>query len=136
ETLDGEVKSRRLVASEFPVVQVRLVHDLGDDLDPPILDAEPLDERLERAVFAVMPKLRTEHIEWDALAGRIGSVGKRECRVGIVEAPDEPGGGDPIDMRPWARHPRAPGRRQRRSVTTGGSLRARLHGAQALGRRL
>jgi len=107
-------------------VQVRLVHDLGDDLGPPILDAEPLDERLERAVFAVMPKLRAKHVERDALAGRIGSVGERECRVGIVKAPDEPGGGDPIDVGPRPSHPRAAGWRQRPPLTTGGCERASL----------
>ena len=32
EALDGQVEARGLAARELSVVQVRLVHDLGDDL--------------------------------------------------------------------------------------------------------
>src|SRR5229473_2286934 len=118
------------------LVQVRLVHDLGDDLGATILDPEPLDQRLERAVLTVMPELCAEHVERDALARGVGGVGEGKCRVGIVEAPDEPGRGDPIDMRPRSGDPRAAGRRQRRPVATDRRVRACLHGAQAFSRRL
>ncbi len=117
-------------------MQVRLVHDFGDDLGAAILDPEPLDEGLERAVVAVMPELCTEHVEWDALARGVRGVGEGKFRLGVVEAPDEPGGGDPIDMRPRPGHPCAAGRRQRRPVAADRRVRACLHGAQALGRGL
>src|SRR6266436_8452479 len=70
EALDREVDPRRLAARELAVVQVRLVHELGDDPGPAVLDAEPLDEGLERTILAVMPELRTEHVEGNAFAGR------------------------------------------------------------------
>src|SRR5438034_1651735 len=85
EALDREVDPRRLAARELAVVQVRLVHDLGDDLGAPILDTEPLDEGLERTVLAVMPELRAEHVEGNAFAGRVGSISEGKLGVGVVE---------------------------------------------------
>src|SRR5947209_18441377 len=57
ETVDRQVHARGFVAGELAVVQIRLVHDLGDQLDAPVLDAEPLDERLECTVLAVMAEV-------------------------------------------------------------------------------
>src|SRR5436309_756695 len=136
ERADGEIHARRLVPCELAVVQVRLVDDLRDDLDPPVLEPEPLDQGLERAVLAVMPEIRAEHIEWDALPGGISRVSERELRVWIAEALDEPGRRDAVDVRAGPRHPGAATRGQRRAMAPAGRSRSRLHGPQTLGRGL
>src|SRR5439155_685268 len=97
ERADGEIHARRLVACELAVVQIRLVDDLRDELDPPVLEPESLDQRLERAVLAVMPEIRAEHVEGDALAGGIRRIREGKLRVGIAEALDEPGRRDAVD---------------------------------------
>src|SRR5437879_13835500 len=91
---------------------------LGDQLDAPVLDAEPLDERLECTVLAVMAEVSAQDVERDPLAGGVGGVGERELRVRIAETLDEPGGGDAVDVRSRARHP---GRSEERRVGKGGS---------------
>jgi len=63
ETIDREVDAGGFVPRELAVVQIRLVHDLGNHPHTAILDAEPLHKRFERAVVAVMAELRTEHVE-------------------------------------------------------------------------
>src|SRR5262245_27925579 len=72
ERADGQVYAGRLLVGELAVAQVGLVHDLCDDLDPPILDAEALHQGLEGAVLPVMAKVRPEHVEGNALARSVG----------------------------------------------------------------
>src|SRR5439155_18815562 len=136
ERTDGEIHARRLVPCELAVVQVRLVDDLRDELDPPVLEPESLDQRLERAVLAVMPEIRAEHVEGDALAGGIGRVGESELRLRIAEALDEPGRRDAVDMRSGPRHPGAAPRGQRCAMAPASGARASLRRPQALGRGL
>src|SRR3989475_6669755 len=114
EAADGEIDARGLVAGELAVVQISLVDDLRHDFHAPVLDPEPLDQRLERAVLAVVPEVGALDIEWDALPRGVGRIREREFRIRIVEAPDEPGGRDAINVRPRPRHPRAAVRGQRR----------------------
>src|SRR2546422_3543900 len=136
EAVDRQVHARGLVTGELAVVQVGLVHDLGHRPDPAILEAEPPDQGLERAVLAVMAEVRAENIKRDPLAGGVGRVGKGKLCLRIAEALDEPGGGDAVDMGSRARDPRAAAGRQRRSVTPAPRAWPRLRGAQTLGRRL
>src|SRR3989449_450931 len=136
EAVDGQVHARGLVAGELAVVQVCLVHDLGNCPDASILDAEPLDEGLERAVLAVMTEVRAENIKRDPLAGGVGCVGKGKLCLRIAEALDEPGGRDAVDVGTRTRDPRAAAGWQRRTVTPARRARARVRGAQTLGRRL
>src|SRR3989442_126087 len=136
EASDGEIHARGLVAGELAVVQVGLVHDLGHDPHAPVLDPEPLDQRLERAVLAVVPEVGAQDIERDALPRGVGRIRESEFRIRIVEALDEPGGGDAVDVRPRSRHPRAPARGQRRAMSPPGCPRSCLCGAQACGRGL
>src|SRR6266540_6402240 len=137
EAVDGEVDARGFVAGELPVVQVGLVDDLADHPHPAILDAEPLDQGLERAVLAVMTEVGAEDVERDSLAGDIGGVGKGKLRVRIAETLDEPRGGDPIDVGSWARDPRAASRGKRRTMAPDPGRRpTRLRRPQSLRRRL
>src|SRR5439155_1460684 len=130
---DGEIDARGLVAGELAVVQISLVDDLRNDSHAPVLDSEPLDQRLERAVLAVVPEVGAQDIEWDALPRGVGRIREPEFRLLIVEAPDEPGGRDAIDVRPRPRHPRAAVRGQRRTMSPPGRPRSRLCGPQACG---
>src|SRR5262245_14930685 len=133
---DGQVDAGRLVARELAVVQIRLVDDLGDELHAPVLEPEPPDQRLERAVLAVVAEVGAQHVERNPLARGVGGVGERERRVGIAEPLDEPRRGDAVDVRPGARHPRAPARRQRRGMAPPGGDGPGLGRAQTLRRRL
>jgi hypothetical protein len=96
EAVDRQIHAHGLGPGELAVVQVGLVHDLGDQADPGILDAKALDDGLERAVLAVMAEVGAEDIERDPLARRVGGVREAELRVRIAEALDEPGGGDAV----------------------------------------
>src|SRR5215475_15478118 len=98
EGADGQVHTGRLLMGELAVAQVGLVHDLRDELDPPILDAEALDQGLEGAVLAVMAEVRSQHVEGNALARGIRRVGEGELRIGIAEAANEPSRGEAIDV--------------------------------------
>src|SRR5262249_2527927 len=91
-----------------------------DRPDPAILDAKALDEGLERTVLAVVSEVGTKDVEWDALAGGVGGVGKCERRVRITETLDEPRRPDPVDVRARTRHPRAAARRQRCPMASAG----------------
>src|SRR5262249_26098018 len=78
-----------------------------------------------------------EDVERHPFTGGVGSVGERELRVRVAEPPDEPGGGDAVDVGARARHPRAPARRKGCAMAPASwHGRARLAGAQTLGGRL
>src|SRR5438445_4737943 len=133
QTLDGEIHARGLLASELAIVQVRFVDDLRDQLHPAVPDAEPLDECLEGAVLAVVAELSPEDVEGNTLARGIGRVGERELSSRVAEPFDEPGGSDPIDVRPRARDPRASRRRHRATTGPRAGRWPRFEGTQALG---
>src|SRR5437764_12339607 len=133
QTLDGEIHARRLLASELAIVQVRFVDDLRDQPHPAVLDPEPLDQSLERAVFALVAELSPEDVEGNTLARGIGRVGERELRGRIAEPFNEPGGSDPIDVRARARDPRASRRRHRAATGPRAARWSRFEGTQALG---
>src|SRR5262249_34824815 len=101
-----------------------------------ILQPETLQQRLERAVLAVMPELGAQHVERDALARGVGGIREREDGVRVAEALDEPRRGDAVDVRARTGHPGAAARGQRTRTADAHGRGTRLHGAQALGRRL
>src|SRR5262245_54958617 len=136
QAVDPEIKARRLIPRELAVVQVGFVHNLGDRPNPAILDAEALDEGLERAVLAVVAEVGTEDVERDALAGSVGGIGKGEPRVWIAETLDEPRRPDPVDVRAGTRHPRAAARWQRCSMAPTRGPWPRFGCPKPLGRRL
>src|SRR5215831_3472052 len=134
ESADGQVHAGRLLMGELAVAQVGLVHDLRDELDPPILDAEALDQGFEGAVLAVMAEVRSQHVEGNALARGIRRVGEGELRIGIAEAANEPSRGEAIDVRP--RHPGASARGESGAVASASRTGTRLRRAQPFGRGL
>src|SRR5215467_6809385 len=136
ERADGQIHAGRLLAGELAVPQIGFVHDLCDDLDPPILDAEALDEGLEGAVLPVMAEVRPDHIEGNALARGIRRVGEGELRLGIAEAANEPSRGEAIDVGPRPRHPGTPAGGERGAVRPGSRTRPRLRRAEPLRRGL
>src|SRR6266508_2230845 len=136
ESADGQVNAYRFVACELAVVEVGFMDDLRHDLHPPVLEPKALYQRFERAVLAVMPEIRAEHVKGDALPGGIGRVGEGKLRVRIAEALDEPGRRDAVDVRPGPRHPGAAPCGQRRAMPPAGHARSGLRGSQALGGRL
>src|SRR5262249_32138920 len=98
-------------------MQVRFVHDLGDDLHATVFDPESLHERLERAVVAVMTELRPEDVERDTFARSVRSVGELEVRLWIVKPLDQPRRRDSVDVRPRPGHPGASAWRQRSATS-------------------
>src|SRR5207302_9818242 len=116
----GEPPARSLCGGDLAVGPFGCVADLRYGLDPPVLEPESLDQRLERAVLAVMPEIRAEHVEGDALAGGIRRIREGKLRVGIAEALDEPGRRDAVDVRSGPRHPGAAPRGQRRAMAPAG----------------
>src|SRR5215469_16591509 len=131
---DGQIHAGRLLAGELAVSQIGLVHDLRDDLDPPILDAEALDQRLEGAVLPMVAEVRPEHVEGNAFARGIRCVGEGELRIGIAEAANEPGGGEAIDVGPRPRHPGTPAGGEGGAVATASRPPTRLRRAEPLRR--
>src|SRR4029079_19388786 len=99
-----------LRASELPILEIDVVHDLADAPQRWIQEPEPLDDDLEGAAVAVVCELGVEHVEADLT--RLQAVALRrdelEGDVRVQEAPDQPRGGDPIDVDPLAGHPGPP----------------------------
>src|SRR5215471_8378051 len=93
---DGQVDAGRFVARELAVVKIGFVDDLRDEPDASILDPETLDQGFEGALVAVVAELGSEYVERNSLARRVRGVRERERGVGVAEALDEPGRGDPV----------------------------------------
>src|SRR5712692_790497 len=136
ERQDRQVHARGLAPRELAVAQIRLVDDLGDRAEAPVPDAPALQERLERAVLALVAELRAEHVERDPLRRRVRRVGELEARLVVEEPFDEPRRRDAVDVRPRPGDPRAARRRERPVTPRGRRPRPRLGGAEPLRRRL
>src|SRR5206468_6004014 len=97
----------RLRQLELRILQIDVMHDLGDRPERGIMEAEPLDEDLESAPITLVGVLRLEHVE--AHLPGLGPVclacDELELRGGIDEAANEPGAGHPIDVNPLPGHP-------------------------------
>src|SRR5881296_2732149 len=83
---DGDVDAAGFLVRVFPITQVRLVDDLGQAGQAAVAQAGPLDQRLERAVFAVMSELHPGGVEWDRAVGELRRRREEELRVGVDEA--------------------------------------------------
>src|SRR2546425_13325544 len=96
---DEMVDPGRLGQLEFQVLEIDVVHDLGDRSERRILEAEPFDENLEGTAVALMCVFRFEHVETHLTSLWPVSLAcdELEACLGIYEAPHKPGARHPID---------------------------------------
>jgi len=102
--------ARRLIAAELCILEIDVVHDLGDRPQRRIADRKAAEQGLEGAPVAVVGELSLEHVEPE-VAGRgvvRGRIDELEAGVAIDEPADEPGAGDAVDEDAGARDPGAP----------------------------
>src|SRR6059036_2987508 len=90
---DEMVDPGRLRQLELRVLEIDVMHDLGDRPERGIREAEPLDENLEGAAVALMRVFRFEHVEAHLTCLRLISLAcdELEACVRIDESADEPG---------------------------------------------
>ena len=82
------------------------MHDFSDHLERRIIgEAEPQHHGLKRTERAVMTKVSAWHIESDLMVFRLSGIANPCIR--IDPSPNEPDTGQPINMWPRARYPRA-----------------------------
>src|SRR5262249_34438876 len=86
ERADGDVDPPRLLVRVLAVPEVRLVHDLSQPGQAPIAQARPLDQRLERAVLAVVAQLHAGGVEGDGVLRKLRRRREGERRLGVDEA--------------------------------------------------
>src|SRR5207237_7595885 len=82
------------------VLQIDVVDDLGDGPQRRVGDLEAREQHLERAELALVRELAVEHVEAQ-LAWLVAVLARRhelELRLGIDEAPDEPGASHAVDV--------------------------------------
>ena len=107
EPLDQRADRACVGGAEAAVLQVEVVHDLGDARDGRIRDAEDGAQGLERAALALMAELDAEHVERNRVRGRKGLAVDRELESAssIDEASNQPRRAHAIDAGTRARHP-------------------------------
>src|SRR6266571_4061251 len=67
--------------------------------------AESFEHRFEGAVLTTMGELSAIHVEGNRAIYRLALSDKVKARAFIDELPDQPGGGEPIDMQVASGHP-------------------------------
>src|SRR2546422_2311485 len=97
---------------ELRLLAVDVVHDLRDEAERRIAEAEARDERLEGAGFPLVGVLGLEHVEPELARPRPVAVGgdELELRRGVDEPANQPRARDPIDVDPLPGHPRGAAR--------------------------
>src|SRR5262245_48354146 len=97
----------RLRQLELRVLEVDVMHDLGDRPECVILETKPFDEDFEGAAVAFMRVLRFEHVEANLPGLRPIALAcdELEGRVSIDEAANEPGAGHAVDVDSLPGHP-------------------------------
>ena len=63
QSLDERAEERGFRPSEARVLQIEIVHELGDVAQRGVVHAEPGAEHLERAAVALMREVPLEHVE-------------------------------------------------------------------------
>ena len=108
QSLDEGAEERGLGPSEARVLQVEIVHQLGDATEASVGDTEPRPQHLERATVALVREVPLEHVERDGVRLARGIRG-RECEDGVRvdEAANQPGARHAIDAGPVTRQPAA-----------------------------
>jgi hypothetical protein len=81
------------LSAEFGVLEVYVVHDLGDGRQRRIVPAQPREQYFERAAVAVVGKFGFEHIEakFTGLGHMVLRANKSEACLRIDESADQPG---------------------------------------------
>src|SRR5262249_1211775 len=103
-----DIDTARLFVGILSVSQVRLMDDLRESLQAPIVEAGSLHQRLERAVLALMAQLYARRVERNRIVWKLGGRREQKLRFGVDESLDQPRRRDAIDVRSWTRHPSAP----------------------------
>src|ERR1051325_241007 len=91
---------RRLGSSEFLILQIDVVHDLGDALHRAVADGERGDQCFECTTVADVRVVAAGHVEGD-LAGPAFPrlrIDEAEAGLGIEKAAHQPRRGDAIDF--------------------------------------
>ncbi len=91
---------------EAVVVEVGVVHDLGDAPQHRIGDVVPAQDGLEGAVTAVVAEFDAAHVERGRVGGHLGRVrDEQEFSISVEEPADQPGAGGPVDVHTGAGGP-------------------------------
>src|SRR5262245_21733228 len=99
---DHPVDPGGFLPAETRVLQIDVMHDLGDRPKCGVLQREPVQEVIERATMSLMRELGLEHVEPN-LAWRGAIAARRhELEPGLrVDEPSyQPGARYPVDMDP------------------------------------
>src|SRR5207302_2215315 len=105
QTLDHHPYPRGLRAIEFRLLQIEVVHDLGDRAHALVRDAGSPHQRLQRAAILFVREIAAGHIETDLALARRRLRVEAEARLGVDETADEPRRGQAVDARVGARDP-------------------------------
>src|SRR6185369_1722737 len=105
---DQMLDARGLLTVELLVLQVDVVHDLGERPERLVLQGEGTEHHLEGAEVAVVRELGVEHVEAKLPRRRRVAACRNELEGGLLvdEASDEPGAGDAVDVDALAGDPR------------------------------
>jgi hypothetical protein len=118
---DHPLHPRRLVAREFPVLAVDVVHHFRDGGERGSDQPEAEEQGLKGAAVALVGVFGLEHVEPQLARSRLVIVGCDEAEpgVGIDEAADQPRTRDPVHVHATAGHPGVPLARPRRGARRG-----------------
>src|SRR5258708_18698789 len=107
DSVDQMLEAGVVRAAILLVLEIDVVHDLGDGAQRRIGELEVREQDLERTELALVRELAVEHVEAQ-LARLVAIVARRdelELRLRIDEAPDEPRARHPIAVDAGACHP-------------------------------
>src|SRR3712207_4087899 len=106
QSAQDDVQSGGLGSVEALVVEVGLVHDLGDPPQHRVGELVPAQDGLEGAVAVVVAEVDPAHVERCRVGRHLAELGD-EHELGVrVEGPaDEPGAGGAVDVHPGPGRP-------------------------------
>src|SRR5216683_7636713 len=108
EAANGQINASRLISGELLILEVHLVDDLGQVRQTPIALPEAFDQRLERAILALMPELDSGRVKGNRVGWKVLRGSKNKLRVRIDEPLDQPRRSDPVHMGAGTRDPASP----------------------------
>src|SRR5229473_6932102 len=81
------------------------MNNLGNNLHPSVMNPEFLFQGLESAVVAAVSEAPMEHVKWHGCVWRLFFQREGKSRLGIDEAPNQPGGCGPVHTGSRSRDP-------------------------------